>query len=238
MFLVKYLMKRRKLAAASFLFLVCQFGFLLSPAVPRAQQAEPEVVFKWAFGVLTGQGDQQKLEAVTKDTILNTGDQFKMMVELQHKCYVYVFHHDARDGMKMLFPYSLDQFSTDYQPGRKYYIPHGDAWYRLDENTGAETLYLLASADRLNELEDLFTRYESAGPGDKPQALKAVLDEIKKIKREHREFAAPAERPTPIGGAIRGIEKRSGTGYPDVAKIADDMMSSGFIARTYTIEHR
>ncbi len=239
MFLLNCLMERRRFMVAVLLSLVCQVAFIGYPgAVFPAQQDEPGVVFKWAFGVLTGEGADRRFEPITKDTVLNTGDQFKMMVELKRKCYVYVLHQDAREGLKLLFPYSMEQLAVDYQLDRKYYIPHGDAWYKLDQNAGTETFFLLASADRLNELEALYAKYEGAGPGDKPQALQLVLDEIRKIKRQHREFAAPAERPIPIGGAVRGIEKLPESGLPDVAQIADDMMSSGFIARTYTIEHR
>ena len=57
---------------------------------------------------------------------------------------------------RLLFPYALQQFEGDYQPNRRYYIPRGDGWFRLDKNPGREVFYLIASAKRLDELEKAY----------------------------------------------------------------------------------
>ena len=69
---------------------------------------------------------------VTQDMVLKSGDQLKMMVDLQKSCFVYLFHEEGPSGIKLLFPYTLQQFaellSTGTQvlrsPGRRL-VPAG-----------------------------------------------------------------------------------------------------------------
>jgi hypothetical protein len=204
--------------------------------VAGAGENNLNVSFKWAFGALMGKG--RDFQPVTRDVALQTGDQLKMMIELQKECFVYLIHYSEEGGIRLLFPYKLQQFDTDYQLFKRYYIPAGDAWFQLDQVVGNEFFHLLASAERLENLEVLLIDYESAQTDQKPEIARKILAEIKSVKREHKEFATPAERPVAIGGAIRGMEVSRGAGRPDVAAIANDIISTGFIARTFTIEHQ
>lgn len=205
----------------------------------NAAEADNTVHFRWAFGaLLMGSGSDRKLEPVTGEASLRSGDQFKMMVELKRPCYVYLIYHNNKDGVRMLFPYILDQFNTDYQVGKKYYIPQGDAWFELDQHVGRENFYLLAAGQRLTSLEGLFQEYETDDPAKRSEIIKKILEEIRLLKKQHRELAAPAERPVPIGGVIRGLEIPQGGAFPDVAALADDIASAGYVARTYSIEHQ
>jgi DNA ligase (NAD+) len=45
-------------------------------------------------------------------------------------------------------------------------------------------------------------------------------------------------RPVPIGGALRSVEKVEEPNKLDIAAFADEILSNGFVARTYTIEHQ
>jgi hypothetical protein len=196
------------------------------------------VDFRWAFAVTSVQDGKIDTQPITRDMVLKSGDQIKMMVELRRRCFVYLFHDNQRDGVKLLFPYVLQQFDTDYQPERRYYIPRGDAWFRLDENPGREVFYLLASAKRLDELEKAYLRHESADAHLKAETAKALVDKIRELRREHRELSSPAERPVPIGGTLRGVENGQDPNRFDIAAFADEVLATGFVARTYTIEHK
>jgi hypothetical protein len=132
----------------------------------------------------------------------------------------------------------LGQFAGDYETARKYYIPQGEAWFKLEEPGSKETFYLLASSERLNDFEDLLKQYQSADAAGKPDLEKGILAKIRELRRQHKEFSSPAERPVDIGGAIRGIEKTQGEIPPDVSAIAAEITSSGFFARTFSIEHQ
>jgi hypothetical protein len=212
---------------------------LVSLPAHKVSASDQEMIkFRWAFGALTQSGAEARLETVGSSAVLKTGDQLKMMVELQSDCYVYVIHHNPQDEVKLLFPYTLKQLSTDYQRHRKYYIPEGDRWFELDQHVGRETFYLLASAKRLESLEELFQRYEKVDPPKREELTRQVLDEVRSFKRQHRELAAVAERPETIGGAVRGFEKAQGMDRPDIAVIAAEISAAGFAARTFTVDHQ
>jgi hypothetical protein len=196
------------------------------------------VKFRWAFGALKQSGSDLKLETVGSRSVLKTGDQLKMMVNLESDCFVYVVHHSSQDTVKLMFPYSLKQISDNYQIHRKYFIPEGDRWFQLDQQVGPETFYLLASTRRLENLERLFLQYESAEPSRRGQINGQVLDEIGSLKKQHRELVAEAERPETIGGVVRGFEKAQGMNPPDVSFIAREISGPGFVVRTFTIDHQ
>ena len=204
----------------------------------RENSHDPEVDFRWAFAAISAQDGKNSTRPVTQDMVLESGDQLKMMVELQRRCFVYVFHHDRDNGLRLLFPYALQQFEGDYQPNRRYYIPRGEAWFKLDQNPGREVFYLIASSKRLEELEKAYLRYDSAEAALKAETARALLDQIRELRRGHRELASPAERPVPIGGALRSVEKVEDPNRFDIAAFADEILSTGFVARAYTIEHK
>jgi hypothetical protein len=234
------------LASAVFLLLVLlpvfppggTWSLSLAAEESRERSVDPEVDFRWAFAAMSAQDGQNSLLPVTQDMVLNSGDQLKMMVELHRRCFVYLFHHSREDGLKLLFPYSLQQFESDYQPNRRYYVPRGDAWFRLDQNAGREVFYLIASSKRLEELEKAYLRHDSAEAALKAETAGVLLDQIKELRRVHRELTSPAERPVPIGGALRSVEKAEDPKRFDIAAFADEVLSTGFVARTYTIEHK
>lgn len=193
--------------------------------------------FHWAFGAVTGPENNQKLIRITKDTSLKTGDRFKMMVKMKSKCFVYLIYHGSNDEVQMLFPYDLRRLNKNYTLAEKYYIPQGDLWFALDEQTGVEKFYLLVSKNRLSDLEDLLTQYESSGSEKKADMVPEIVKQIKRVKRKYKTFTAPAERPVQIGGTVRGIKDKPASLH-DVATLAVEISATDFYSRTFTIEHK
>jgi hypothetical protein len=203
-----------------------------------AAQGEGDIVFRWAFGVLAGHETNPKLEAITADRALKTGDRLKMMVELEKECFVYVVYHGPQDQVKLLFPYTLSELASDYQVGKRYYIPQGAAWFELDQQVGSEAFHVVASKQRLTGLEAALSQYETSGQGEKPELANRVLAEIREVRKQSRDLATTAERPINIGGNVRGIDPPLGDQGPDVASLAQEVVAKGSYCRTFTIEHR
>lgn len=214
--------------------------FFFGPFLPSFAPAQDETIsFRWAFGTLVDEGPTLRLEPIRHDRSMKSGDHFKMMVEPRSRCFIYVIYHNSQGEMVMLFPYSLEQFPTGFEPNRKYFIPQGERWFQLDWHPGRETFYLLASVHRLVEIENLLKTYESADPEKKPTITTQILAQIRNERMLHREFAENAERPGAIGGTIRGIEKAEGENRLSIEPIAEVITSStGFYAKTFTIEHQ
>lgn len=203
--------------------------------VANAQNAE-NVSFKWAFGALTGPA--KTFVPITRDTTLRSGDEVKMLVELVRECYVYVVYEGPNGELSLLFPYDLKQFSADYATGKNYYIPKGRNWLTFDKTTGKEKFYLLASNERLTQLEALLGSYQTADKASKSDAGSKVVAEIRDVRKRFRTFTTLAEKPVTIGGNVRGVGETSAAKRPDVADIATAITASNFYAKTFTIDHR
>ncbi len=231
-------MNALKLRAIILFVILFTLSLFFSDNLSFSEDGEKKVSFRWAFGAMVGADNDRRLVAVTRDTVLKTGDQLKMLVELKERCFVYLIYNTEEGEVAMLFPYDLKQFDTNYQILKKYYIPQGNRWFELDEETGLETFYLLASANRLLALEGLYMEYIGADTKRKPGIAEEILKKIRQIKKKHRKFSTSAERPIPIGGSLRGIKTGSGARPPDIDSIAAEVSSTHFYSRTFTIDHR
>ncbi len=221
---------RRAIAPLSALLLV-----LIAAAAAQTQQTTGAVKFRFAFGALTGSGENEKLTAVTQDISLKTGDRIKLMVEMEQPCFVYLLHRGPNGEVDQLFP---SDFTQNVQVARKYYIPDGTRWFALDEHPGSETFYLLGSTERLTDLETMLGRYTLAPASDRPAISTDIVAEIRRLRAAHRNVVADAERPVIIGGNVRSLDKTPGRTLPDVSTIAVEVAAGGFYAKTFTITHQ
>ena len=198
-----------------------------------------EVKFQWAFSARVAHDGPERLIRIEKDTTLHTGDQMKMFIKPQSNCYIYLIYLSSAAELMLLYPTDLSASRTT--TGIAHFIPNGSAWFALDEQTGKEKFYLLASVRRLTELENLLSKYAQKDTGVIAQtsAVQDVLAEIKAVKRRYRNFNSTAERPIRIGGNFRGTEKQpSQTGLDEVTRMAVEITASEFYSRTFTIDHR
>ena len=228
----------KKRCFGKFIWLLALFSFFFFKGrcdVFAEDKSVKNVYFKWAFGAVVGSSADRKLIQITSDTTLKTGDQLKMLVELQKKCFVYVFYRNTKDVVHMLFPYDLKQFTSDYDVLNTYYIPKDTQWFELDENLGLETFYLLASMDRLKDLEKLYLSYVSADDSNKSKLANEILSEIRKTRKRYRKLKATVERPIRIGGNVRGTPKDA---LPSIDSLATEISATKFYGRTFTIDHK
>ena len=201
---------------------------LLLPGLPGTastqSQDEDNINFLWAFEALVAEGSVTRQVPITEDMALKTGDQLKMFVELRKPCFVYVIHHGAQGEIQRLFPYDTQQFTTDYQTSKVYAIPPDDGWFRVNEQAGRETFYVLASSQRLTGVEKLLDTYAAAKPAEQAQVAINVLAEIRNLIKQHRSSVKPG-RPVPIAGNMRqGVE-------------GVEISAHNFYSKTFTIEH-
>src|SRR5262249_38858622 len=196
------------------------------PATGRAQAQEGDnVKFSWGFAALVTEGSGAKpLVSIKEDMTLKTGDQLKMFVKLGKPCFVYVIHHGAQGEVQLLFPYKIQQSTADYQLAKWYEIPSEDGWFRLNEQAGHETFYIMASAQRLLDLEKLLDAYAAAKPAEQPQVATNIVTELRNLIRQHR-ASVPPGRPVPIAGNMR----------LDIEGL--EITAPNFYSKTFTIEH-
>lgn len=234
-------MKIFRVATMILAFSVLGFELPFGPGPAAAQQKteqEENIRFLWAFGAIKKGEGQSKLIPIARDTALKSGDHIKFFVKLEEKCFVYLIYHSSQGEVSVLFPYRFERLSRGYPKQAEYYIPQGVEWFELDEHVGQETFYLLASAERLDDLEALINMYETADPAKKPELTKEILVEIRMLMRENRKLKSFAEKPVTIMGHLRGSEKVEVAGTPDVTNLAVEISGSKFYSRTFTIDHK
>jgi hypothetical protein len=234
-------MKMLRVGSIALTSLFCLFLWFESHTAVHAQQtaAQPDanVKFQWAFGALK-KANGSKFEAIAKDTDLKSGDQIKFFLKVNKTCFVYLIYRSSQGELSVLFPQRFKLLSAEYTVSGDHYIPKGDEWFELDEHTGEERFYLLASVERLLELETLINDYESADAAKKPPRAKKILSEIRKLRKQHLKFRTYAERPVNIIGNLRGTEKAETAGAHDIAKFAVEISADTFYSRTFTIDHQ
>jgi len=234
-------MKRNALVSLIASLAVLYFVLFCSGNPVLAEEAQPppdaNLQFQWAFGALK-KANGSKFEAIDRDTVLKTGDQIKFFLNVDKNCFVYLIYSSSQGELSVLFPYRFKLRSSEYTVAGHHYIPGGNQWFELDEHTGEEKFYLLASANRLTQFEAMINDYESADASKKPTLAQAILAEIRKLRKEHLKFKTYAERPVNIIGNLRGTEKAETAEPQDIAKFAVEISADTFYSRTFTIDHK
>jgi hypothetical protein len=199
---------------------------------------QENIKFQWTFLATKNASQNAHIEPIARDTILKSGDQIKFFIRLQNSCHVYLIYHSSQDELSVLFPHRFKLKKGKKTVAINHYIPKGDQWFELDEHKGEERFYLIASVERLLELESLVNDYETADAAKKLSLGKMILSEIRKLRKKYLKFKAYAERPVSIVGRLRGTDKNEPAGALDAAKYAIEISADTFYSRTFTIDHQ
>ncbi|HAP37168.1 MAG TPA: hypothetical protein DCQ28_15015 [Bacteroidetes bacterium] len=220
----------------TFFLLLFVGGLTMANAAMQNSDTEENVNYKWSFVAKVGTGEGRRLSTITRDTILHSGEEFKMMVNLLKKSYVYVIHKSSTSELSVLYPYSFD---APMELEKNFYIPKGRSWFKLDKNTGDETFYILASQERLTDLENRLRQYSDAAQTNKKDLVAGIITDIKEIKKKYRTYSTLAERPISIAGNVRGTKTDAvDIDRIDIATLATEISANNFYSKTITIEHK
>ena len=235
-------MKRYRFLVSVFLLSIFGVGILVSSTFVYAQQAdapdESHLTFQWAFGAIKNTGAGPQFDVITRDTVLRSGDQIKFFLKVEENCFVYLIYQSSQGELSVLFPYRFRRMADNYKISGHFYIPKDDQWFELDQVTGTEKFFLLASTGRLNDLEALVNTYEGADTSKKNGLGGQILSEIRKLRKRHLKFKSYAEKPITIIGNMRGSEKTKAVGLNDLADYAVEISATNFFSRTFTIDHQ
>jgi hypothetical protein len=211
----------------------------IASAVAYAQtpSSKSDIGFLYAFGAYVGPQGKGKVVSVQDDTSLRAGDRLKLFFEPRTDLHFYLLHISSQGELTPLFPGQAQ--SAKVAAGTQLFIPAGNNWFELDAHPGQEKFFFIATAERLDRLEELCARYTALK--DKAEAQSstdAILDEIKRLRQKHRQLSVPAEKPVRIGGSVRGQQPSSSPAVPDITPLAADVTAPGFYSRTFSIDHR
>lgn len=100
-----------------------------------------------------------KAELVHYDgtSILKSGDAYKIYLHPNSECYIYIYQVDSKNKGVWLFPRKDIKVDNPLN-SNDYWLPSSDIHYTLDQTTGVETVYILASTKPAKDLEALISR--------------------------------------------------------------------------------
>ena len=87
---------------------------------------------------------------------MNSDDYFRFQTKIDDDAFVYVIFQDSSGNIQ-----SLEK--GHIKGGEDLFLPEGDKWYHLDENTGVEKLYMLASNKKIDGFRDKVEKLKSEG---------------------------------------------------------------------------
>ena len=103
---------------------------------------------------------QERVREVSDRESFRSGDRFRLAVQANAAGYLYVLLEESGGEVKLLFPYERGEGTNTVRPYRTRQVPERD-WFRFDEETGAEQVYLFLSQRPIRELE------RAAGDGER-----------------------------------------------------------------------
>jgi hypothetical protein len=161
----------------------------------------------------------------------------KLFFEPRGDLHFYLLHISSQGDLTPLFPAAAQPAKVAART--RLFIPAGNNWFELDAHPGQEKFFLIATAERLDRLEELCARHTAlTDKADLHSSTDAILDEIKGLRQKHRQLSAPAEKPVRIGGSVRGEQPSSSPAVPDITPLAAEVTAPGFYSRTFSIDHR
>ena len=221
----------------NFIFVILFFALSTLTYIPDSYAEN--IAFQWAIGAVKSDSNGKAIIPITNNSVLRTGDRFKIYLELQGKFYLYLFYRSSTDEIMMLFPFSFETGDSSFQITQKYFIPPDENWYQFDGNIGTERFYLLASIRRLEKIETLYKKYMNSSSTRKKALAKKIMVEITNtIKRHKPLLVAKAERPVTIAGTLRAPPLTTAGAKSGLVSIAQTVSASDFYSRIIVVEHK
>jgi hypothetical protein len=110
---------------------------------------------------------QGSFKPFTDGAVLHSGDYYTINFTPGEDSYVYIFQIDSKQGVYELFP--MESFKgvelnnrNPVQAGITYTLPTENSAFQLDDQTGRETIYFMASRQPDRTLEDQYAALSQA----------------------------------------------------------------------------
>lgn len=173
-------------AAALLLILIVSAGYVYY------QQAMPigitmEVAANTRI-VVRGVPTEDRIKKIVEEgDTLFSNDYCRINFELDKNAYVYVVHHDSKGTLHQLYPDPAIDNPQKVKGKTSYTIPEGqDNWFQLDDHTGKETIFLLASNRPIRDFNATIDKVSGLSREEVAQNLESKARILKVLNFEHR----------------------------------------------------
>ena len=213
--------------------------------VRRPSQAPPSgdlppLTLRYEFVSPDGRASQEV--RLGEGSTVRNGQKFKIRVQPNSDCYLYVLLYDSRGEAGVLFPHREIGMSNQVRGGVSYEIPEAAKWYWFDAQPGIETFYLVASYTPLSGLDEILAKMERAA-GKKVQLARAARERIETVITRGLS-PATAQDYQPKGFTItRGVGGivdvgHTGGAATDTREIDSVVQGHATVVKKMTLRHR
>ncbi len=163
---------------------------------------------------------------VNEGSVLRSRDNFQVHVESNRPAYVYVLIYDSEGRATQLFPDPKIDRPEFIEAGGRAVIPRRDLWFWLDDETGTETIYVLASEKPMADIKGLLAKMMIADDSGKESASQEIKRQITIMQR-----------------GVGGISKGQTVTYTlsdgkKISKVTDVVTGTGSVVRAVSFQHR
>jgi len=154
------------MALATIVMAVVVFGiyYLYMPSPEMSPFAKLNIIARMPSGILIrGETPDYKDVEIQNGDVLHSGDMFRIRFELDEEAYVYVLSMDSLGNITKLFPPKDAESHIKLKPYETHVIPKEKEWFRLDDNTGKEALYLLSSSGAIENIDRKIGQLKTVG---------------------------------------------------------------------------
>jgi cytoskeletal protein RodZ len=111
---------------------------------------------------------------------LSSEDNYRLVLQLPQVRYAYVFQIGADKQVIRLFPNTeYNPAQNPLQPGKPILIPMPPNWFYVEKDSGDVSIFVVTSAEPLQDWDELYTEYSRAGNRRKKQEISTkLLDRI------------------------------------------------------------
>jgi len=163
---------------------------------------------------------------VNEGSVLRSLDNFQVHMETNRPAYVYILVYDSQGRAGQIFPDPKIDRPGFVEGGRKLVVPAKDLWFWLDESSGTETIYVLATEKPMADIHGLLAKMERTDDSGKQQVSKEIKERIAVIQR-----------------GVGGITKGQAVTYTlsdgkKIQKVTEVVTGTGSVVRAVSFLHR
>jgi hypothetical protein len=169
---------------------------ILLASLPQAR-ADDSIDFSLSFLLRRG---TELAQIAGGDCVDSTqGDRFHIALRSAEGLYIYIVHADPDGRVSALQPGRATQ-RKDASGNRVLDFPAPDRWFSLDGEKGIERFFIVASKQRLGELD---SAVNDLLRGDKPSASFEAMEAIRRLVQQTSALKAHWQGGARIAGAFR-----------------------------------
>lgn len=163
---------------------------------------------------------------VGEGSVLRSHDNFQVHLETNRPGYIYILLYDSQGRASQIFPDPKIDQPGFVEGARKLVIPSKELWFWLDENTGTETIYVLASENPMGDIRGLLARMETTDEAGQKRFAQEIKQRIVAMQRG-------------VGGVTKGqAATYTLTDGKKIQKVTEVVTGTGSVVRAVSFHHK